>query len=102
MSKYKIHIDKQPKSKEEHEKDMNFDKLMEDYKKYYSPFKTRQLMFKDRKLIMLFVVIIALALAIYTSMKNPPKEKEKTPPSSKSTGMIPGTERIIDNTHNIV
>lgn len=98
MSKYKIHIDKKSRTKKELEKDMNFDQLMGEYQKYYSPYKTRRLMFKDRKLIMLFVVIIAVALALYTSLKKENNKKSSPEPSStESTGFTTGGKRVLYN-----
>ncbi len=67
MSNYKINIDKPDPSKEETNKFMDFDNLAKDFETAHKPFEFRKRLFKDRKLIRLFMIIVAVLLALLFS-----------------------------------
>ncbi len=69
MDKYKINIDKPNPSKKDTEKFKNFDNLVGDYKKMHSPWQLLKVMYKDRKVIRLFIIIVAVIVAIVFGVK---------------------------------
>jgi hypothetical protein len=64
MSKYKINIDKPAPSKEEINKFKNFENVVSDYKKLHSPWDLLKDLYKDKKLIRIFIVLLAILFAV--------------------------------------
>ena len=77
MDNYKINIDKPNPSKKDTEKFKNFDNLVNDYKKLHSPWQLVKVMYKDRKVIRLLVLIAAVAAAIVFGVQHEEQEQKK-------------------------
>ena len=69
MDNYKININKPNPSKKDTEKFKNFDNLVNDYKKVHSPWQLLKVMYKDRRVIRLLVIIAAIVAAIAFGVK---------------------------------
>ena len=80
MSNYKINIDKPNPSKEESAKHKSFDNIRLDYETIHKPFELRKRLFRDKKLIRFFILIVAVLLALFFGTKgsgDSPTEKEQ-------------------------
>lgn len=78
MSDYKINIDKPDPSKQETNKFKNFDNVVNDYKKLHSPWDTLKDLYKDKKLIRIFIVLLALLIAVFFGAQNSNEEVKET------------------------
>ena len=78
MSKYKINIDKPVPTKEEINKFKNFDNLVSDYSKLHSPWILLNHLYHNRKLMRLFIVLVAILIAVFFGTQY--NEKETNPP----------------------
>ena len=65
MGNYKINIDKPSPKKEQTSRFKNFDNLVDDYKKLHSPWHLLKGIYKDKKLIRLFLVLMAVLIALF-------------------------------------
>jgi hypothetical protein len=65
MSNYKINIDKPTPTKEETSKFKNFDNVVSDYKKLHSPWDLLKELYQNKKLIRIFIVLIAILIAVF-------------------------------------
>ena len=64
MGNYKINIDKPSPKKEQTSTFKNFDNLVDDYKKLHSPWYLLKGIYKDKKLIRLFLILMAVLIAL--------------------------------------
>ena len=78
MSDYKINIDKPDPSKQETNKFKNFDNVVNDYKKLHSPWDTLKDLYKDKKLIRIFIVLLAILIAVFFGAQNSNEEVKET------------------------
>ena len=80
MKKYNFNIDKPNPTKKDTDKFKNFDNLVSDYKQLHSPWRLLKVMYSDRKVIRLLILIIAVAVAVVFSLNERDKlqSKEKT------------------------
>ena len=65
--KYKIKINAEMPSDKEIEKSMDFSKLMKSSKEMYNPMKIRQGMHRKRKMMLIVITILSVALALLTT-----------------------------------
>jgi hypothetical protein len=62
--KYKIKINAETPSDKEIEQSMDFSKLMNSTKEMYNPLKVRQGMHRKRKMMLMVIAVISVALAL--------------------------------------
>ena len=65
MSKYKINIDQPTPKKEETNKFKNFDNVVSDYRKLHSPWDLLKVLYRDKKMIRIFIVLLAILIALF-------------------------------------
>lgn len=65
MSNYKINIDKPTPTKEETSKFKNFDNVVDDYKKMHSPWALLKELYRNKKLIRIFILLMAVLVAVF-------------------------------------
>lgn len=93
MSNYKVNINKQKPSDQEIDQYKDFDNMVNTYGKIHRPWYALKSLYKDRKLIRLFVIIIAVILAIYISHRalkhnKTPNEQGKSRKSESSNHFV--------------
>lgn len=82
MTKIKVKINAPSPSMETVRSYRNFDRFMDQYKKYYSTSGIRDMLYNDRKkLVFIVIIILFLMLLLFVDdITNPTKSKEaKTP-----------------------
>jgi hypothetical protein len=75
MSNYKINIDKPTPTKDETSKFKNFDNVVDDYKKMHSPWILLKEMYRNKKLIRIFIVLMAILVAVFFGTHTPEKHE---------------------------
>jgi hypothetical protein len=69
MENYKINIDKPSPKKEDTNKFKNFNNVVSDYKKMHSPWSLLKGLYRDKQLIRIFIIIMAVLIAIFFGTK---------------------------------
>ena len=76
MGKYKINIDKPTPKKEETNKFKNFDNVVSDYRKLHSPWDLLKDLYRDKKLIRIFIVLLAILIAAFFGTHHSAEDKK--------------------------
>ncbi len=80
MGKYKINIDKPTPSKEQTKKFKNFDNVVSEYKTLHSPWQILKGLYKDKKIMRIFIVAMAVLIAVFFGAKQAEKTDKSASP----------------------
>lgn len=84
MTKIKVKINAQSPSMETVRSYRNFDRFMDQYKKYYSTAGIRDMLYNDRKkLVYIVIIILFLLLLLFVDDITAPNKPEKSPTSTE-------------------